>query len=79
MSDEQQTTPSADELLRRSFPEIDWDEPVPVHVIAYPRGRWVCRYCIVRYGLVAADSATTPFAYDTKRETRAHIAREHRA
>jgi len=64
-------------LLRRDIPWVSWDEPVQVHVLGRPAGRWVCRFCIALHGLAAAQIDTTPFAFDTRNEANAHIKQAH--
>lgn len=59
--------------LQERFPEIPWDQPVQIHVLGKPAGRWVCRYCIAMHGLKAQAIDVTPFAYDTRLEALNHI------
>jgi hypothetical protein len=66
-----------DRELRETYPLISWDEPVQVRVFGHLAGRWVCRYCIALHGLKAVEIGTVPFAYDTRRDALAHIARSH--
>jgi hypothetical protein len=56
--------------LRERFPEIPWDQPVEIHVLAVTTigrtedtideegrsfSRWVCRFCIATKGVKGVD------------------------
>ncbi len=45
--------------LRRSYPEIKWDEPLPVTVPGVGRGL-ACRICIALQGLTGRDVPSLP-------------------
>lgn len=61
-----------DEILRGRYPQLHWDDPVPV-TVAGVGDFYVCRYCIARHGLRASAIKETPFAYDTVDLALAHI------
>lgn len=67
----------SDAELRARYPEIPWGEPVQVHVLGKPAGRWVCRYCIATHGLTAARIDATPYAFSTRLEARTHVQANH--
>jgi len=63
--------------LRERFPEIPWDQPVPVLTVtdfednSLYAGVWVCRICVARY-----DSLPL-VGYDDRAAVLDHIEREH--
>jgi hypothetical protein len=77
--------------LRRRFPEIPWDQPVLVSVLApnlsidaAPHddyiSRWVCRYCIAMHGLKAqaiVQRREPEFVYLTREDALEHIETVH--
>jgi hypothetical protein len=59
--------------LRRRFPEIPWDQPVPIVVAGYG-GFHACRYCIAIKGLKAHDMIhANANAWRSRQEALDHI------
>ena len=73
------TNPFDEGELRRRYPEIPWDQPVRIKVLAGSPGWWVCRVCIALHGLKASELETggLPFAFMTRRLALDHIEMAH--
>ena len=70
----------SEEELRRRYPEIPWDLPVPIHVpLSRVPSYFVCRYCIAMYGLKAQALIAEEVAYASRRrnDVLVHIGEEH--
>lgn len=70
---------SAESDLRYDYPEIDWDEPVPVRLVGYEDVFWVCRVCIALHGLRAERITSTNYAFRQRDHARRHIESTHPA
>jgi hypothetical protein len=66
----------AESQLRLLFPEIPWDQPVPVKVGGFPPV-WVCRYCIARHGLRAVEIEEVAYSFHDRAEALDHIGQVH--
>lgn len=60
--------------LRRRYPRIPWDEPLPVTLTTGQSG-YACRYCVALRGLRGEEVPNLP---KTKLEVIAHIEMNHR-
>jgi hypothetical protein len=65
--------------LRERFPEIPWDQPVPLTILGDERRWYACRYCIALHGMRAADvlAGENSFTFLGKQPAFAHIEMEH--
>lgn len=63
--------------LRERFPEILWDQPVPVSVVGASIYRHACRYCIAMYGLVGTEVTKSAYVFHTREEALEHIGKIH--
>jgi hypothetical protein len=60
--------PAADQQYRDNFPDVHWDEPIPITMGG--KGGWVCRYCVAKHGIGGSE---THRLFTTKRAAQAHV------
>jgi hypothetical protein len=67
--------------LRHRFPEIPWDQPVPVTIAGLEHIKiWACRYCIAMHGLKAQDvvqGRAPEWVYHSRDEGLVHVENMH--